>query len=97
MCTIPPQTEKNIGRPAEVVGLNCPLCSDPSILGYMRFLDPHGVERVEANLFECAPRRHSFTLGKGVLRLLASDGTRPRERREFRLQDNRLVEAGASA
>ncbi len=84
MCTLPPRTEKNIGKPAEAVGVQCPLCDSSSPLGYMKFLDPHGVDRVDPGLFECASKRHSYTLGRGMLRLLAGDGARPKTRREFR-------------
>lgn len=40
----------------------------------MKFRDPHGVDRVDPELFECAAKRHSFTIGTHGLRLLASDG-----------------------
>lgn len=97
MCTVPPVTEKNLGRPADVVGLECPLCEGGSVLGYMKFLDPHGVERVDPDLFECASRRHSFMLGGGALRLLAADGARSRERRLFQREGDAWREAPAPA
>lgn len=61
------------------------------MLDYMRFLDPHGVERVDAEVYECTAKRHSFTAtdGGGV-RLLASDGSRPKQRESYVVTDGRL-------
>lgn len=92
MCVVKPVTEASLGGKSEVCGLPCPLCSEQSSIGYMRFLDPHGVERVDQDIFECTARRHSFTRAQGGLRLLAADGERARERRRFVLGEQRLVE-----
>lgn len=85
MCTIPPVTDKNTTADRDADGTVCPLCAadDPTgepataKLGFMRFLDPHGVYRVDAGLLECGARRHSFTKTGAGLRLLAADGRRP--------------------
>ncbi len=100
MCTLPPQTEKNIGQPAAAAGLQCPLCESGSALGYMKFRDPHGVDRVDPGLFECAAKRHSYTLAANgaALRLLAADGARPWAKRQFRPDETgRLVEDAAAS
>jgi hypothetical protein len=43
----------------------------------MRFLDPHGRERLDAEVFECSSQRHTFLWNGSRLRLLAEDGKRP--------------------
>ncbi len=92
MCTTPPTTERSLGQPAEAVGIQCPLCENASLLSYMKFLDPHGVNRVDPELFECASKRHSYMLSGGELRLLAGDGVRPKTRRLFRRIESGLAE-----
>lgn len=56
-----------------------------STLDFMRFLDPHGGERVDSDIFECSARRHTFVYAEGGLRLLAADGKRCRDRKVFHL------------
>jgi len=57
----------------------------------MRFLDPHGVERVDPDIFECSARRHTFTRTPSGIRLLSSDGARARQREMFTLNGARFV------
>lgn len=69
------------------VGHCCPACaSNESTVDYMRFLDPHGAERIDQEVFECSARRHTFVLAEDGLRLLAADGKRCRERKVFQLE-----------
>jgi hypothetical protein len=58
----------------------------------MKFLDPHGVDRVDPDLFECANRLHSFVREGGRVRLLASEGRLDRQRRVFAMREGRLEE-----
>lgn len=67
-------------------GQTCPMCNGrESTLDFMRFLDPHGGERVDSEIFECSARRHTFVYAEGGLRLLAADGKRCRDRKVFHL------------
>lgn len=69
---------------AKFVGASCPAChAGESTLDYMRFLDPHGAERVDQEIFECSCHRHTFVVTDGGLRLLAADGKRVRDRKIY--------------
>lgn len=72
---------------SKYVGMPCPACAQrDSSLDYMRFLDPHGAERVDQEIFECSGRRHTFVFTGDGLRLLAADGKRCRDRKVFQLE-----------
>jgi hypothetical protein len=60
----------------------------------MRFLDPHGVERVDREVFECTQKDHIFRLVGAELRLIASGGQRLSRPRKFVLENGCLVELG---
>lgn len=69
------------------VGQTCPVCAGrDSVLDFMRFLDPHGGERIDNDIFECSARKHTFVYVEGDLRLLAADGKRCRDRKVFHLE-----------
>ncbi len=91
MCTSTATTERNV-TPNDFVGLPCPLSEDGSALRFMRFLDPHGVERVDQQLLESTNRRNVFVVGEGRIRLLASDGARPKPARWFAISAGKLTE-----
>ena len=56
------------------VGQSCPVCTGQGVtLDFMRFLDPHGAERLDSEIFECSARRHTFVYAEGGLRLLAAE------------------------
>lgn len=75
------------GVAAKYVSQTCPVCAGrESTLDYMRFLDPHGGERIDTDIFECSARKHTFVLAEGGLRLLAADGKRCRDRKVFHLE-----------
>jgi hypothetical protein len=94
MCTTKPVTENSIQDLRGIIGLDCPLCADGTRLAYMQFLDPHGVMRVDPELFECTAKRHSYTTGTQGLRLLASDGKMaPPRGPEFILESGALKPA----
>jgi hypothetical protein len=84
MCTTAPTTLRNV-EPAVFRGLACPVCApdQDSRLDYMRFLDPHGVERVDREILECSRARHVFRTRNGQLLLVASEGTRIHPPRRF--------------
>jgi hypothetical protein len=92
MCTTVPTTIRNVD-PSEFRGLSCPCCPEGagSRLEYMRFLDPHGVERVDRDILECSISRHVFRVRQGRLRLVASDGARIHPAKSFDLLNGRLV------
>lgn len=69
------------------VGQVCPVCTGKdSTLDFMRFLDPHGGERIDSDIFECSTRKHTFVVNEDGLRLLAADGKRCRDRKVFHLE-----------
>lgn len=57
----------------------------------MRFLDPHGVERVDPEVYECSAKRHVFAQADQGVRLLAADGVRPKERQVYVAANGELV------
>ena len=61
------------------------------MLDYMRFLDPHGVERVDAEVFECTAQRHTYASTPAGVRLLAADGVRPPAPERYSLTGSELV------
>jgi len=71
---------------AKFVGQTCPMCGGSTTLDFMRFLDPHGAERIDHDIFECSARRHTYVFADGGLRLLAADGKRCRDRKVFHLE-----------
>ena len=92
MCSTMPVTEDSLaGSPRDVVGLQCPLCESQSPIGYMKFRDPHGVDRVDSEVFECAAQRHTYTVTANGLRVLAADGVRPKPTVQFSLNQGSLV------
>ncbi len=95
MCVTKPTTEASLGEKSEVCGLPCPVCEGASKVNYMRFLDPHGVERVDRDIFECTTKRHTFTRAAGGLRLLAADGERAKDRQLFKANGSLLVPQSA--
>jgi hypothetical protein len=97
MCTIPPVTKANLTIKATAAGVQCPECQAASLLDYMRFLDPHGVERVDAEVFECAAGRHTYAALPDGVRLLASDGQRPSERKAYAFSPAGLVKVTPEA
>jgi len=85
MCKVTVKPEAS-AQSLSVVGRECPACHNRgSKLDNMRFLDPHGMQRVDDDIFECSAHRHTFVLDAAGLRLIASDGQRERERRTFAL------------
>ena len=58
----------------------------------MKFLDPHGVARIDPDLLECANRLHSFVRERATVRLLASERTLARQTRAFAMRDGKLAE-----
>lgn len=84
MCTIKRSSVPDSSK--KFVGQHCPVCGGKdSLLDFMRFLDPHGGERIDSDIFECGARKHTFVLSDGGLRLLAADGKRCRDRKVFHL------------
>ncbi|MBX7245881.1 MAG: hypothetical protein K1X53_10305 [Candidatus Sumerlaeaceae bacterium] len=84
MCSTEPITEDSLASRHSAAGVQCPVCDQPSRLGYMQFLDPHGVMRVDQKLFECESGRHTFTALPGAVKLLSADGRLSREKTEFK-------------
>jgi hypothetical protein len=76
MCTGEMKTADQLDS-RELRGRRCPLCTDGVVLDFMRFLDPHGRERLDSEVFECSSQRHTFLWNGSRLRLLAEDGKRP--------------------
>ncbi len=69
------------------VGLTCPVCAGKeATLDFMRFLDPHGAERIDVDIFECSARKHTYVVSEEGLRLLAAEGKRCRDRKVFHLE-----------
>jgi hypothetical protein len=93
MCAIEPNPEGEVLGGAFPFGHQCPLCASQSVLGHMKFRDPHGMDRTDPDLFECSSRRHSFAVeGDRCVRLLASEGRLQRQKRLFSAHHGRLRE-----
>ncbi len=82
MCKQSPVTESTVDR-HEILGSQCPICCEPSPLDLMRFLDPHGVQRVDAGLFRCGLGLHNFAEDGGHARLISEKGRIVRNGRKF--------------
>lgn len=52
----------------------------------MHFLDPHGQERFDQDIYECSAKRHTYVIAEDGLRIIAADGKRCRERKVFRFE-----------
>lgn len=74
MCQTNPIAPDAFNAGSAIAGSQCPLCEDKSPLDFMKFRDPHGVDRIDPELIECAGKRHSFTIESNGIRLLAADG-----------------------
>jgi hypothetical protein len=84
MCSPSDPTYENTPR-VQINGSACPACGAAgSPLDYMIFMDPHGVERVDREVFTCAEGVHVFRLkADGRLRLVAERGVRVHPARDY--------------